>query len=144
MTKTKSTKKLKSFYHQQNMMYVLIFTLVTVVIWAGVSIFLTTKKSPIDPELIELSSPLNPNLNLQVIQDLENKKAYSETDLNQFTIYTLINSDNTQERVILTLDEYRQIQAQKAAEQAALAEQHQAQDQPLLSPSPVPENPVGE
>ena len=137
MTKTKTTKKLKSLYQHQKMMYVLIFTLVTVVIWAGVSIFLTSQETPIDPELIELSTPLNPNLNLQVIQELENKKSYSQTELSQFTIYTLINHDNTQERVILTLDEYRQIQTQKAAEQAALVEQRQTQDStPLDSSQP--------
>ena len=109
----------KTGYWFNNLMYVLLFSLVTIGVWVSFSIFLSQKKTPIDPELIRLSLPLNPNINLEVIKDLATKKSYSASELEGFTIYTLITDKQTRQRILVSLDEYQQIQLQE--EQKKLA-----------------------
>lgn len=51
-------------------LYIIIATLVTVLIWFGLEIKHSTSKVQIKPEVQELLKPVNPNFNLNQLNDL--------------------------------------------------------------------------
>jgi len=135
--KTKKPEKtLRTLRRKQNFLYVMLFSLVTIGIWLGFSIFLSQKRSPIEPELIELSLPLNPNINLSVLESLSQKRTYSQDELKNFTIYTLITDQKTRQKVLVTLSEYQRRQEEEARSQ--LAPSPSPSPTPSLLPSPEP------
>lgn len=85
---------LQSLYSQQNFLRLLIFSFVTVVIWIGGSIVMSQQRPQISLELQQLALPLNPRIDLEVIGRIEQKKAYSDEELNRFPFY-LLKQDNT-------------------------------------------------
>lgn len=96
-------RDLQSLRRNQYFLYFMIFSLVTIVIWVGIGLLNSQKRTQISPELKKLATPLNPNLDLQVILELESLRAYNAAELRDFPIYKLlINKDGTQE--IVTLD----------------------------------------
>lgn len=96
-------RDLQGLKRNQYFLYFMIFSLVTIVIWVGIGLLSSQKKTQISPELKKLATPLNPNLDLQAVIELEGKKAYNATELRDFPIYKLlINKDGSQE--VVTLD----------------------------------------
>ena len=129
----KPERKLKNLRRKQNFMYIMLLSLVTIVVWIGFSIFLSQEKNPIDPELIKMSLPLNPNINMQVLNTLQQKKDYSDAELKDFTIYTLITDKATRQKVLITLDEYQKRQQEEALKKL------KPSPSPVLNPEPSPE-----
>lgn len=77
----------------------MIFTLVTAMIWVGVSLFRSQQRTGIPIELQNLAKPLNPNINTQVIERIEKKRGYSPSELANFPVYRLIRLKNGQDVV---------------------------------------------
>ena len=94
---------LQSLNNQQTFLRLLIFSFVTVVLWVGFSIFSSQQKPQISEELQKMAVPLNPNLNLEVVSRIEQKKSYSDEELSNFTIFTVVQ-DKTGAQSITTLD----------------------------------------
>lgn len=90
---------LGNLQQKQTLLRILVFTLVTVVIWVALTIFRSQQKTGIAPELLKLAEPLNPNIDVSVIERIEQKKAYSEADLQNFTILKIIRNQEGEDQI---------------------------------------------
>ncbi len=91
---------LGNLQQKQTLLRILVFTLVTVVIWVALTLFRSQQKTGIAPELQKLAEPLNPNIDVQVIERIEAKKAYSEADLQNFTILKIVRNKEGEDQII--------------------------------------------
>jgi hypothetical protein len=92
-------KQLNKLRKQEYFMIALIVTFVMIIVWTFTSIFVSQQKISVSQELRDLSKPLNPNLNQEVLLSLEKKKFYSEKELSNFPIYQVVRLDNDKEEV---------------------------------------------
>jgi hypothetical protein len=88
---------------KQAFLRILIFSLVTVIIWVGLSIFRTQQQTSVSSELQKLSEPLNPNINTTVLDRIEQKRVYSAEELTNFTIYRIVVDKNGKEEIVTEL-----------------------------------------
>lgn len=132
--------QLSSLQHRQTILKIMIFTLVTAVIWVGLTLFRTQQKTEISPELQKLAIPLNPNLNLGALTRIEAKKEYTEQDLSDFPVYSLVIDRGTGEKVVVfnASDKSRSNQAAQA-QQKAVAEEEATAASPSPSVAPTQE-----
>lgn len=93
--------QLTSLQRNQTFLKILIFTLVTVIIWVGMTLFRTQRSTEISPELIKLSEPLNPNINLTIVERVEQKRSLSPEELADFPIYSLFVSKTGEEQLVI-------------------------------------------
>jgi hypothetical protein len=104
MAETK--KQLISLQRRQQMMYIGMFSLVTVMVWVAVNLFQSQKTTQISPELKKKAQPLTPSINQQIIQQIEEKRGFSEEELANFPIYKLIlNRDGGEDKVTIDTPE---------------------------------------
>ncbi|MDQ3008612.1 MAG: hypothetical protein M3Q81_03375 [bacterium] len=75
--------------HKQQLLWLLVFSLVTIVVWVSISLITSQTSTKTNPLQQQLAEPLNPSINIDVITELENKKAYTKQDLARFPLYTL-------------------------------------------------------
>ncbi len=90
-------KELAGLYRKQKILGVLIFSFVTIVVWVSLNLFSSQTKTSISPELQLLAKPLTPTLNQEVIETIENKRVYDESQLQSFPIFKVI-TDRDRER----------------------------------------------
>jgi hypothetical protein len=81
----------------------LVFTFVTVLVWVATSLLISQKKTGIDKELLNLSKPLIPNINEEIISEIESKKSYAQQELSNFPIYVVVKSLDGREQKVTTL-----------------------------------------
>jgi hypothetical protein len=77
---------------QQGLLRVLIFSFVTVMVWIGFSLFQSQQHTGISPELQKMAVPLNPNIDLTVIERIRQKRSFSPQELQNFPIYKIIQT----------------------------------------------------
>lgn len=85
--------ELKTLHYKQQLLAILIFSLVCVGLWVIVSVARSQQTTKIDPELQRLARPLNPNINESVLQQLEQKRQFTENELRTFPIYRIVEAD---------------------------------------------------
>jgi hypothetical protein len=85
-----ANKDLSHLYKRQQILQLATFTLVTIFIWIGFSLFRSQKKTSISAEQTLLSQPLTPSINTQVIESLEQKNHYTQEQLQDFPIYKIL------------------------------------------------------
>lgn len=107
---------------RQRILQIAIFSLVTIMVWVGLSLFRTQRSSSIDPALRELAIPLTPTINQDVISNLEQKRVYQPNELRNFPIYKFIVNNETGTEEVVTID----------------VEQEVAGPAPSPTPSPTP------
>lgn len=90
---TKIQDEFKALYANQKLLTVLVFSLVTVLVWVGASLFRSQRKTSISPELQELAAPLNPSINAEILTEIEQKRQFSPSELADFPIYVLRDRD---------------------------------------------------
>jgi hypothetical protein len=86
--------------HKQWFLRILIFSLVTAMIWVGVSLFRSQQKTAIPEDLLNLAKPLNPNIDTATLSRIEEKKSYSAEELQNFPVYRVIRLKNGEEKVV--------------------------------------------
>jgi len=86
---TAPPKELSSLRHNRQFLIILLFSLVTIVVWVSISLITSQTKTSISPELQKLAIPLNPSINVQVLEQIEEKRAYDPSQLSSFPIYLL-------------------------------------------------------
>jgi len=59
-----------------------ILTLVTVIIWIGMTVYRTLNSSQVKPEVTKLLLPLTPTLGLDTIEKIRQREIVPETDWN--------------------------------------------------------------
>lgn len=85
----KAKKRIGGLRRNQQFLYIGVFTVVAVIIWVGGSLFQSQKKTGISRELQLMAEPLNPNINTFAIDRIEQKKTYSDQDLEGFEIFVI-------------------------------------------------------
>lgn len=96
------SKDLAHLYKRQQILQLATFTLITIFIWIGFSLFRSQKKTAISAEQTLLSQPLTPSINTQVIESLEQKKYYQDEELQDFPIYKILVESNKNTRKTAT------------------------------------------
>jgi hypothetical protein len=90
-----------SLQHKQTLLKIMIFTLVTVIIWVGLTLFRTQRETGITPKQQLLAEPLNPNINMSVLERLEQKRYYTPEELADFPIYSLVVTKAGEEQLVV-------------------------------------------
>jgi hypothetical protein len=72
---------LDALKRRQTFLKMLLFFFVTVIAWLFFSVLHEQSAIPPDDEVKRMAEPLNPNLNLEVIHELEQKKTFSKAEL---------------------------------------------------------------
>lgn len=95
--------QLAQLQQKQTFLKIFIFTLVTVIIWIALTLFSTQQRTSITPQLLKMADALNPNINESVLVEIEQKRAFSPEELNDFPIYTIMtNKQGEQELVVFS------------------------------------------
>jgi hypothetical protein len=90
--------QLTALRKQQFLLGILVFSFVTVMVWAASSLFQTQRETKIDPALIKLARSLNPTINQEILSKIEEKRSFSAGELSNFPIYKLtITQEGTQQ-----------------------------------------------
>ena len=92
MSKYKS--KLLNLKRSQYILYILILTLVVVVFWIGGGLFSSQRNTGISAEVQRLARPLNPNIDAEVLTEIQNKRVFETQDLSNFPIYMISRSED--------------------------------------------------
>ncbi|HEX7018152.1 MAG TPA: hypothetical protein VF209_04565 [Patescibacteria group bacterium] len=124
MTVAKAT--IANLRQKQSLLYLLLFSLATVMIWVVISLITSQQRPGISPELQQLAQPLTPTLNQDTLQKIESKQFYSESELSQFPIYKIITAPNGVDELVVTID----------TDEASVFPPRETQ---APSPSPTPE-----
>lgn len=93
--------QLSQLQKKQTLLKIFIFTLVTVFVWVGLSLFRTQQQTGIKPELIDKSEALNPNINTEVIDQIEQKRAFSDLELADFPIYSIVTTKSGEQQLVV-------------------------------------------
>jgi hypothetical protein len=92
----KFKQQLNKLKTQRKLLIAIIFALVAVVVWIGVSIIASQQKLGVTPEMKQLAQPLTPNLNEKVLVRIKNKRVFTSEQLKNFSIFGLVeNEDGT-------------------------------------------------
>lgn len=69
---------------QQNVLMVLLLTLVVIMLWVGFTIYFSYSKTTITPTDAQLIAPLSPKLDSKLFDTLKTRKSWSDDELNSF------------------------------------------------------------
>lgn len=89
-------KQLEKLKKEKKLFTAFIFVLAAIIVWILVSILVTKKTTGITPEMTELAEPLNPNLNMTILDRLDVKRTFTQDQLANFPIYTLVQDSETE------------------------------------------------
>ena len=107
MRKNSMIDQIKSLRHGQQLLAIVILFLVLTFAWIFLSIFAGQRESTISPALQNAAKPLTPQIDEATLETIENKRSYSDEELDNFTIYKIItvNRGKEQKVVPITYDE---------------------------------------
>ncbi len=128
---------LDTLKHKQWMLRILVFTLVTVMVWMGLSLFRSQQRTIISEDLQKLAIPLNPNIDVSVIERIEQKRAFTPEELTGFPIYRVIKTPTGEEQIVTELPAQEELSNVEVT--AATSEEVSASPSPEITPSGSPE-----
>lgn len=91
-------KQLANLRQRQEILAILIFSLVTIMVWVALDLLSSQQRNTISAELQRLALPLTPTIQTQVIDELEQKKHYGESELLSFPIYRILTAKERDQR----------------------------------------------
>jgi hypothetical protein len=91
-----------------------VITFITVLIWGGVELFISFQTYEVPKVLQEQKTPINPNLDKKVIEQLKNKKQISQTELEKITQFVKVEEGLQTELEINTATNSAEEQDQQA------------------------------
>lgn len=94
-------KSLDNLQQKQIFVRLLVFSLVTVMVWVFFSLFRSQQSSAIDPELQRLAIPLVPVIDTATLTELEQRRSFTPEELAQFPIYTVFRDETGTEQIRL-------------------------------------------
>ena len=100
----KGGNRLSKLKRNQYILYLMVFGLSAIIIWVVGSLFSSQQETKVDAELIRLARPLNPNIDQEVIEKIEQKTTYGPSELVQFPIYKIITSRDGRATEVVTID----------------------------------------
>ena len=78
----------KDLLKRKDVLYIFILGLVVVVAWIGISVYSSLRKTTIPPEVAKQTIPLNPVIDTQILDNLQNRTLYSKEELQSFPLNT--------------------------------------------------------
>lgn len=73
-------------------------------IWIGGTLLTSQRTSGISPEIQKAAQPLNPNIDMQTLTELESKRVFAPEELRGFPIFMLDRSGDGENQDIVTID----------------------------------------
>lgn len=101
--KQAATTQLQKIRSSQTALSIFILLLVGVLLWIIVTVFSSNRDSQISAEAQQLATPLNPNLDVSVLDTLDAKTMYSDNQLSDFPIYVIVRDNQTQTEQVVPL-----------------------------------------
>lgn len=81
-----NTQTMQSLMLKKTLLYIGVSSLVIVMIWITLSTALSIKKTTIPSNLQEKTKPITPTIDIQTINQLKNRRVFTEAELSSFTI----------------------------------------------------------
>lgn len=95
----KFQNELNTLRQRQQILAILVFALVAISTWVGVSLLSSQRQTRLSSELLELAKPLNPSINTTVIEQISQKRQYTADELDDFPIFTTAKVERVQRTV---------------------------------------------
>lgn len=136
------SQELDRIKKSQQLLTIFLLLFVLVFFWTIVSVFSVKKEDKVSSELELLAKPLSPNLNLDVLSEIESKTSYSEVELADFPIYRILISRDGRSKFVVpievTLDEIDPEVRQQTQPATEEINRPTPEPSPIASPSPTP------
>ncbi len=84
-------EQLTKIKRQKKLFIALILFFVVLLCWILLSIFASQTQHVVETELIQLAQPLVPNLDQELLVELQDKDYFTEEELENFSIYALLS-----------------------------------------------------
>jgi len=97
-------KQLAGLKNKRQLLIILIFLFIAVIAWTIVGLTSSRNKLQISKELRDMTVPLNPNVDLELIENLEQKKLYGENELKNFPIYKVLSIERGRESRVVRIE----------------------------------------
>lgn len=117
MKKKSYKQQLGLLQHKKQFFVILIFLFVVVIIWTVISLASSQEKLQISKELKDMTIPLNPNIDIEVFDKLNQKRQFSDNDLRAFSIYKIISSDRGTESRVVKIDYEEDLETEETVEE---------------------------
>ena len=91
--------------HKRQLLTILTLLFICVIFWGIVSLFSSQQVTKVDAKLLKLSTPITPNLDLETLNTLEEKRSFTDEELTNFPIYRLYTDPRTREDKVIPIDE---------------------------------------
>jgi hypothetical protein len=91
--------QIKKLKQRKELLVILMFFFVIVIFWIGIGLFSSQQKLGITPEQKRLSLPLTPNIDIATLEKLEQKKKFTDYELQDFPIYVLYQDGGAIEKI---------------------------------------------
>lgn len=130
--------ELAKLYQRQGLLFILIFSLVTIAVWIVITLVLAQGRPQITPQQQRLATPLTPNLDEAILQQLTTRQTNIPDDVNDFPIYVIYIDDNAETRRLLTIEQVNTLEAQ--ASQTPQPAPSQPSEQSATEPPTTPDS----
>ncbi|NCN45307.1 MAG: hypothetical protein COU63_01135 [Candidatus Pacebacteria bacterium CG10_big_fil_rev_8_21_14_0_10_36_11] len=84
---------------RKEILIILLFLFVIVIFWIGLGLFTSQQKLGITPEQKKMSAPLTPNIDIDTLDKIEQKRKFSDYELQDFPIYVMYQNAGKLERI---------------------------------------------
>jgi len=142
MRKNSFIDQLKSLRRGQQLLAIIILLLIVSIGWIFLGIFAGQQTSKISPELTKAASPLTPQLDDTILEEIENKHEYTKEELENFPIYKVISINRGKEQTIVPISYDESEQEEKSKPTVTLdkitAPSPDAQPPAETTPTPQP------
>jgi len=105
---------------QRSIVAILLFLLVAVVFWVGVSLFSSQQKFAVPKEMRDLARPLSPILDRDIFTRISQKRDFSAQELENFTIYKVVINDLAKQFRLVDIT-YQEVQTDTLAPAAVIS-----------------------
>lgn len=115
MKKQKSIKEdLQSLKTNRQFLAILILLFISVFFWIFINLISSQTREEVSAELTLLAKPLTPTIDKETLEEIDQKKSYSQEELQSFVIYKiLLSRDGKTERIVpldITIDDIEPIE----------------------------------
>lgn len=131
---TPGKRRINQLRQKQSLLYIMVFSLATVMVWVAISLVTSQKKTGISPELQKLALPLTPTLNQETLQKVERRTLFTESELARFPIYKLVTAANGVDERVVTIETAEE----EVFARLAPSPSPEPSPSPTLTPSPSP------
>lgn len=98
------TNRLAQLRQKQRILQIFVFSLITVVVWITFSMFRSQKKTVITAQQLKLAESLNPSIRIEVLDKLDKKQLFAESELTGFPIYKILVAKDGKSQSMVTID----------------------------------------